>query len=490
MILLPLTMSLLVGATGFFALNMARRAIALQGSHTTELARMFDQIFVQVLLIALIAAILGIGLAIGVTTPLRAFADKLEAMASGDLSTSFDAKSAPEAEWLAGAFNDAIAAVNRYVFQSMTGAVITLNTEGRIIGSSPSAEMILGYREDEIVGRRFSEVFAPEGGGRAELAALETSITRREAVPSDEVYIAGKDGRRIRIGLSISYLRRGDRPHDGAADDSDEVIGVTIGFKDLNEIRRLRDHLRRADQLVALGTLTAGVAHELRNPLASMRGLAELLGRDFADTDPKRLYVSTMIEAIDRLNKLVENLLLLSSDSAPASEQVDVERVVRDVTSFARLGLGARRVTVSNVRDEAADGTIVLAARHRLEQAVTNIVLNAVQAAPDDGVVTIRTGSHDQNVSIRVHNTGSYISPDRMKRLFVPFYTTRPTGTGLGLAIARQIVTAYGGRIDVESDETAGTTFAIELPAGQPEGIITDDQAPGPALLTETTRSS
>ncbi len=485
MVLLPLMMGLLVAATGFFATSMSRRIHVLHGLFTSETARQLRTLDVQLLLIAAIAAVLAFAVAFGVMTPLRAFRDRLEAVKSGDLRSSIDVQATPEVERLAGAFNEALDSVNRYLLQGMTGAVITLAVDGTVIGSSPAAEMILGYHEDEIVGRRFSDVFAPAGSGRAQLAALETAISQRRPLTMDEAFIATKDGRPVRIGVSVSYLRRGERAGGG----HDEVVGVTIGFKDLTEIRRLRDQLRKADQLVALGTLTTGVAHELRNPLASMRGLAELLGRDFESEDPKRRYVATMIEAIDRLNVMVENLLLLSADAPPGRDAVDVASLVREVVAFVRLGLGARPLTMTVEVDQTADVTETRGSHSRLTQALSNIVLNAVQATPDHGAIRIRVSAADGLVTIRVHNTGSYIPPEVMKQLFVPFYTTKPSGTGLGLAIARKIVTAGGGRIDVESDPAGGTAFSVELPASARPAPVEPADGGGSQALTAKSHS-
>jgi two-component system, NtrC family, sensor histidine kinase AtoS len=479
LLLLPLTMGSLVAATGFFVLNMARRTYILHGPLSPDVARLLDQLGWQALLVALIAAILGVGLAIGLTTPLKLFADRLEAVASGNLRAALDPKSTPDVDWLAGAFNDAVAKINRYVFQSMTGAVITLNPEAVIVGASPATEVILGYREEDITGQPFSGVFAPSGG-RAELAAIESAIARREVVSREGVIIAAQDGRSVTTDISVSYLRRG-----GSGPEADEeAIALTITFRDQSEIRRLRDHLQKADQLVALGTLTAGVAHELRNPLASLRGLTELLGRDFEESDPRRRYVTTMLESIDRLNTLVENLLLLSSKHGKTEEEVDVLSLIQELAAFARYGLADRHVTVSVDPLSERVHSRVMASRHRLEQALSNIVLNAIQATPDGGSVTLKVTLADRHVVVFVHNTGSYIPPERMKQLFVPFFTTRPSGTGLGLAIARQIVTAYGGRIGVESDRLAGTTFSVDLPlAGSDSAWFPTETGTGPLLI-------
>jgi signal transduction histidine kinase len=247
-------------------------------------------------------------------------------------------------------------------------------------------------------------------------------------------------------------------------------VGVTIAFKDLNQIRSLRARLQQADQLVALGTVTAGVAHEIRNPLASLRGLTELLGRGVQPDDPKRKYVDTMLDAIDRLNRLIEDLLLFSSPKADDRSQIDLAQVVSETVSLARHGVGDRRVSLQLSLDPASR-LVVRGNRERVGQVLTNIILNAVQATPDEGQVTVAAHSRDGQALVSVHNTGSFIPAEVRRQLFVPFFTTKPMGTGLGLAIARQIVTGLEGRIEVESDEAAGTTFTIELPMARASAV-------------------
>jgi PAS domain S-box-containing protein len=415
------------------------------------------QLGVQIASIAVIAAILGLSIAMGVTRPVRQVTEQLEALASGDLRGALKIASTSELDSLGGAFNDAISALQRYYFQSMTGAVITLDADGRVIGSSPAAEATLGYREEDLVGRRFSEVFTPASGSRALLTSVETAITRHEPVALDDVEILAADGRPVRIGISASYLQQGSGT--GAARD---VVGVTIAFKDLNQMRAIQARLQQADQLMALGTVTAGVAHEIRNPLASLRGLAELLGRDIPRDDRRRQYLDTMLQSIDRLNRLIEDLLLFSSPRATETVDLDLSSTVAETVSLAQAAIGNRPVVVQRVGRQ--DRLVIRGNRDRLIQVLTNIVRNATEASPDGGAVTVRAEPRDGCATVTVHNTGSYIPPNVRRQLFVPFFTTKPTGTGLGLAIARQIVTSMDGRIDVESHEEQGTTFTVELP--------------------------
>ena len=459
MVVLPLTMALLVAATGYFAVSNLRQVYEVIGPG--EIARDREALLLlQIAAISLIAALLGFSIALGVTRPMRQMIRQLEALASGDLRGSLEIASTSEIDSLGGAVNEAISALQRSYFQSMTGAVITLDAGGRVIGSSPAAEATLGYREEDLVGRRFSDVFTPASGSHASLVAVDNAIARHEPVSVDDVEILAADGRPVRIGITASYLQQRVGRSKGPATD---IVGVTIAFKDLNQMHSLRARLQQADQLVALGTVTAGVAHEIRNPLASIRGLAELLGRDLTPDDKRRRYVDTILQSIDRLNHLIEDLLLFSAPKGDDTAEVDLGVLVGETVSLARHGLGSRSLDLQ-VAQRSPGALFVRGNRERLMQVLTNVVLNATQAAPDGGAVTVSTERRDAAAVVAVHNTGSFIPPDVRRRLFVPFFTTKPTGTGLGLAIARQIVTGLDGRIDVESSPEGGTTFTIEMP--------------------------
>jgi two-component system sensor histidine kinase HydH len=317
------------------------------------------------------------------------------------------------------------------------------------------------------VGRRFSDVFTPASGSRASLVAVENAIAQRQPVSFDDLEIVASDGRPVRIGISASYLQQRTGP---AMVPSRDIVGVTIAFKDLNQMHSLRARLQQADQLVALGTVTAGVAHEIRNPLASIRGLAELLGRDVPE-DKRRRYVDAILESIDRLNRLIEDLLLFSAPKADDTAQVDLVALVAETVSLTRHGLGARALTLT-LSPPPPTPLVVRGNRERIVQVLTNIVLNATQATPDEGTVTVSADRRDGSAVVSVHNTGSFIPPEVRRQLFVPFFTTKPTGTGLGLAIARQVITGLDGRIDVDSSPDTGTTFTIAMPLAVREEVM------------------
>jgi len=466
MVVLPLTMALLVAATGYFVVSSLTQVYEVIGPGEIAQDRV-AQLGIQIAAISLIASLLGFSIALGVTRPMRQMIRQLEALASGDLRGTLQIASTSEIDSLGGAVNEAISAIQRYYFQSMTGAVITLDATGRVIGSSPAAEATLGYLEEDLVGRRFSDVFTPASGSRAALVAVENAIARRLPVSFDDVEIVAADGRPVRIGITASYLQQRVGP---SRDPARDIVGVTIAFKDLNQMHSLRARLQQADQLVALGTVTAGVAHEIRNPLASIRGLTELLGRDVPE-EKRRRYVDMILESIDRLNRLIEDLLLFSAPKSDDTAQVDLAALVDEAVSLTRHGLDSRALTLT-VTPRPAAPLLVRGNRERIMQVLTNIVLNATQATPDAGTVTVSTARRDGAAVVAVHNTGSFIPPDVRRQVFVPFFTTKPSGTGLGLAIARQIITGLDGRIDVDSSQDAGTTFTVAVPLVAREEVM------------------
>jgi nitrogen-specific signal transduction histidine kinase len=222
--------------------------------------------------------------------------------------------------------------------------------------------------------------------------------------------------------------------------------------------------MRRTDRLASLGTLAAGVAHEVRNPLGSIKGLVQLLKEDLDDAQ-KRHYAEVIIQEVDRLNRVVEDLLKLAQ---PGSREPKTCRL-NDLVRRAVILAGFEKMSKEIVLKEDYDDQIpeMKAEGERLVQALLNVLLNAVQAIPKSGEVWVKTalvkGASDRRAAIEIGNTHSTIQIKDLKKIFDPFYTTKEQGTGLGLSIAHQIITFHGGKIGVESGNDE-TVFTIELP--------------------------
>lgn len=361
------------------------------------------------------------------------------------------------------------------IIDSVEASVMTISSAGTVTSFSAVAERTLGYSAAGVVGQHFGAVFPniPENSELRDM--ILTALTARRTYSSVEVDAATADGTTVALGATISLLR----------DETGQFRGIVLTFKNLAELNRLREQVRRTEQLASLGRLSAGMAHEIRNPLGSLSGLVELLQEDFAENDPRRQYTQTILRTINQLNALVENLLEFSHPPATRSEICDVRDLTADAVRLCALEQRGRPVFLSE--NYSPEPVNALVDRESLTRAIINIVRNAYQATPDNGAVSIsvrhgRTAADgSREALIAVHNDGSHVPPEDREKLFTPFFTTKSDGTGLGLPIANQIVAAHSGRIEVESGTESGTTFRIVLPAGSDIPIGTG-QEPAVAL--------
>ncbi len=228
-------------------------------------------------------------------------------------------------------------------------------------------------------------------------------------------------------------------------------------------IMAVEEQLRRSERLSTLGEMAAVLAHEIRNPLSSIRGTAEILLDDYRPGSPKHEFVEIQIKEADRLNRVVEDFLRLARQQQPAELQrchvrEELETIVTLTANEAR-----RRGVALRLTPIEAD-LLVTADGEKLRQAFLNIILNALQATPQNGSVSIGLRQQGQQCEIRISDTGPGISDELKQRIFEPFFTTKPDGTGLGLAITRKIIEAHGGSLQVEGKPGSGTTMLVSLP--------------------------
>ena len=225
------------------------------------------------------------------------------------------------------------------------------------------------------------------------------------------------------------------------------------------------EQLRRADRLSALGELSAGIAHEIRNPLGAIKGVAEILKDDYAPDAPKYEFIQILLKETDRLNGILQDFLSFARPKPLKYQRTDINAVIESVLALTAQHAKKTGVLVEK-RLGAEIGTWDLDAG-LLTQVFLNLVLNALQAMPSGGILTLTSGISDRVITITVSDTGSGIAPENRKKLFTPFFTTKKDGTGLGLAIAYRIIQNHRGDIDVLSEEGNGTSFLVTIPVGE-----------------------
>ena len=249
-------------------------------------------------------------------------------------------------------------------------------------------------------------------------------------------------------------------------DETDVCQGAVIILRDLREIKQLEEKVRRTEKLAAIGKLAAGVAHEIRNPLSSIRGFAQYLRNTLKDKPREKEYAETMVSEVDRINRVVTDLLTfarpMEADLAPTDLTELVERTVRLVQADARSRNVSIRMSLSDLSKIPLD-------THQMTQAILNLLLNSLQAVNSGGYIEVGA-ELDPAVSrlkIWVEDDGPGISRDQKEKIFDPFFTTHEKGTGLGLAIVHKIVENHNGEINLESPlagKDRGTRMTISIP--------------------------
>ncbi len=337
------------------------------------------------------------------------------------------------------------------ILRSVTSGVITVGPDASVATLNPAAERMLGISEDQTVAKTIRMVFREDGGLSADVTKV---LEGRSPRTLRDVSVVTRAGKLVHAQASVSRMR----------DVGGRKLGAVVTIEDVSEVKALTDQLIRADRLAAMGELTAGVAHEVRNPLGIIRASVQLM-EESADNRAKVHEAAEVIKhEIDRLDRVIKALLDFGRPSAPTMRPVEVRRVLEEVVLFTRKFADRSNVTIEE--DYAEDAHEVMADPEQLKQVFVNLISNAVQAmAEDGGTLTVSTGFDDDFVFMRFSDTGPGIPADAIGKVFDPFYSTRDDGSGLGLTIVHRIVDEHGGHIEVTSDVGTGTAFTVHLPA-------------------------
>lgn len=347
---------------------------------------------------------------------------------------------------------------NENILRSVSSGVITFDKEGRIITFNPAAEGILSKRAEDIIGKRCEEVFGEEN---PITIVQKVTLEKGEGIPRMEVNIEKAQGEKIWLGMNTSLLKNRD----------DELIGLILVFSDLTEIKNLQGQMELKERFTLLGEMSAGIAHELRNPMGAISGFAKLLSKSLEENDERRSLAYAIEKEIEGMNRVISELLNFTRPADLNLSEIDLNSLIED---------SLRTLTLNNIEVTLNLDPIprIMADEVLLRQAFINLFQNAIEAMPEGGklkiVTSLKLQVQSQNlwVEIQVSDTGMGISKDNLKKIFHPFFTTKDRGTGLGLPLVQKIILYHGGSIGVESIEGRGTTFRIDLPIRNREGNL------------------
>ena len=283
---------------------------------------------------------------------------------------------------------------------------------------------------------------------------IAARLEREQAVVEEEVRHRIEQGEEVPLLVNASAIREGD-----------DIAGYVLLFTDISHIKRLEDQLRRSERLAALGMLAAGVAHEIRNPLSSIKGFAKILAGRFRDGDSGRKIAAVMEHEVERLNRVVTELLDFARPTELKKHTCSVEKLIDDTRRLVESDAIHQGVRVETfVEPESLEAEVD---PDRFVQVLLNLSLNGLQAMEGGGVLRIEAVQEGQDVVFRVIDSGAGIAPEHLSHIFDPYFTTKPRGVGLGLANVHKLLESHGADIQVLSSVGQGTTFTIRIRIGQ-----------------------
>jgi PAS domain S-box-containing protein len=393
---------------------------------------------------------------------------------------------------------------NESIIQSIGSGLITVDLERRITSFNQAAEEALGWRAYEVVGRYLDEIFSPEECRRLltsnslefadELglsphqfeATSETSKLTYKAsdfattdakisdngLPNREMELKRKDGKTVHVGFSVTPR----------IDNRNQRVGTIISFRDISLIKQMQAEVLRMDRLASLGVLASGIAHEIRNPLAGIKTVAQTLEEDIEPGDSRREYVARIIRQVNRMDDLLKTLFSYARPKSPVPTTCRLQDIINEVKPL--MDQRFEKNGIEFIQNYAPDLPLIYVDFQQIQQVFINLFLNAIDAMPTGGKLTVtarpartmlkrvaRRGHRyplpNQNTlysHVSVTDTGEGIARENLPAIFDPFFTTKPQGSGLGLSIVYRIIEEHNGDIQVESTLGKGTTFALLLP--------------------------
>ncbi len=326
-----------------------------------------------------------------------------------------------------------LALFNKEVIEGMPSGLFTTDTEGSLLLWNRSAEEITGLKREAVMGNDIRTVLPFMG----DLGAKE----RTEGVLESANKV---------IGLTVSPMKDASGAYTG-------WIGI---FEDLSELKRMQEEMKHKERLADIGELAANMAHEIRNPLASLKGSIEMLGENSVSSAHKERLMEIALGEMDRLNSIITDFLAYSRPRPLEFQRFDLNQMLDEMLQMLRSRNPEGVVFTKNGRDPL----VIKGDPQRLQQVFWNLCINAIEAMPGGGRLDISASGANGRVEIAFRDTGAGISPENLKRVFYPFFTTKEKGTGLGLSIAYGIVEAHKGRLAVWSKKGEGAVFKVFLP--------------------------
>jgi PAS domain S-box-containing protein len=347
------------------------------------------------------------------------------------------------------------------IIQSISSGLITIDPNGIITFINKAALSILGYEYQDLVGSAIRNLFADDNEAEK---VLDHLLNKKRMFESRETNLLNRSNKPIPIGFTTTLLSSEDPSYDS----------VIISFRDLTSLHHYRIQIERIDRLTTLGEVSAGIAHEIRNPLAGIKTSAQVLEESFSPGDHRSQLVARIVKEIDRSNELLKKFFNFAKPGKPKQEFVSLETLVEGI--FLLLSSKMKKKEIIFEKNVDSDITDVYVDENQLEQVLINLFLNALDAVDKGGSITVHLkmvknrdevllDNASKAVLLIVEDNGCGIDKENLEKIFNPFFTTKSDGVGLGLSISSRLIEENGGQIFVESEPEQGSRFKIYFPS-------------------------
>ena len=331
--------------------------------------------------------------------------------------------------------------------ENMPIGLVAVNGQGEIVSFNQTAESVLGYASKDVLGKKADGILPQP------CVELLHSLDVKKKIIEREIDCPVKGGKMSPLELVATTLE----------EDDGNFLGYVILFRDITEIQHLKKEIDRSQRLASLGSLAAGVAHEIRNPLSSIKGFATFFKERYRDNPEDRKTAEIMIQEVERLNRVISQLLEFARPTDVNRQWISIQGVIQHTLKMIEAQAQAKEISIhTNLSPDIKDVSID---PDEITQVLLNLYLNAIDATEHNGRLIVSLSIFNDNmIRIDITDTGRGIERDDLARIFDPYFTTKPTGAGLGLAIVYKIIEAHEGEIRVSSEPGKGTTVEVFLP--------------------------
>lgn len=352
------------------------------------------------------------------------------------------------------------------VLENIDRGVVVMDQDGMVILVNPSGEDFLGISQRHCLGRDVRNLFE---GQETILYLIRVALQEGRTISDDEGLLLQRPSQRplpVSIYAAPIFSKRGGQE------------GAVLIIRDLSRVQELEKSLRRADRLSMLGTLAAGLAHEIKNPLGGVKGAAQLLSMELPDDSHLREYTQVMVREVERINSIIEELMDLTNPRPTTMGEVQLVKILDDIILLQQEAARGKHINFSLAADPSLPP--ILGDEGLLTRLFLNLVKNAGEAIEDEGWVRVETrvsadfhinspggGRPSPMAIVRICDNGSGIAAEELDRIFTPYFTTKAKGSGLGLAICQKIIEDHRGLLNITSTPGEGTIVTVSLPFRQ-----------------------